>query len=126
MNFAYDGKACEDHIMTKQHSLPSSASPRGHRTAELRSIAMHRLVAERLDSGLVRNAQKRVGGWLAVDGPVDHRWARQWEELLSHPISELKRRLVEDSEEMRDLRQSTPFAGVVAEDERRKILQEVR
>jgi len=102
------------------------AAPNGHRTAELRSIALHGLVAQRLDTELLDRARKRVGGWLAVEGPVDHRWAKQWEELLSLPIPVLKRRLVEDSEQMRDLRQSTPFAGVVREDERRKILQEVR
>jgi hypothetical protein len=98
--------------------------PTGHRTAELRSIALHRLVAERLDDDLLLKARERVAGWLAVDGPVDHRWARQWQSLLGLPAPELRRRLVEDSEEMRDLRQSTPFAGVVSEDER-KILREV-
>jgi hypothetical protein len=92
----------------------------------LRSLALHRLIADRLDVELLERARERVGGWLAVDGPVDHRWARQWENLLNLPIAELKSRLIEDSEQMRDLRQSTPFAGVVREQERRKILQEVR
>jgi hypothetical protein len=79
-----------------------------------------------LDVELLGAARERVGGWLAIDGPVDHRLARQWESLLELPIAELKKLLVEDSEQMRDLRQSTPFAGVVPEEERRKILQEVR
>jgi hypothetical protein len=92
----------------------------------LRSIAFHRLVAEQLDGEQISKARERVEGWLVVDGPVDHRWARQWEELLRLPIMELKERLVEDSDQMRGLRQSTPFAGVVSEAERRKILQEVR
>lgn len=92
----------------------------------MRSIALHRLIAERLDAEALRRARERVSGWLAVDGPVDRRWAEQWEELLSLPVAELKQRLVEDSEWMRDLRQSTPFAGVVPEDERRKILEEIR
>jgi len=98
----------------------------GHRTAELRSIAMHRLVAERLNAEVLDRARERIGGWLAEDGPVDRRWALQWEELLNLSTAELKEKLVEDSEGMRDLRQSTPFAGVLREDERRKILEEVR
>ena len=103
----------------------SNPTPNGHRTAELRSIALHRLVAERLDLDAVGSARKRVDGWLAADGPVDHRWAAQWNDLLRLPLSELKARLVEDSESMRDLRQSTPFAGVVPEHERLRILEEV-
>lgn len=87
---------------------------------------MHRLVAERLDAEVLDRARARVGGWLTVDGPVDPRWARQWGELLDLPIAELKERLVEDGERMRDLRQSTPFAGIVREDERRTIIEEVR
>lgn len=98
----------------------------GHRTAELRSIAMHRLIVERLDAGVLERARARIGRWLVEDGPVDRRWALQWEELLDLPVGKLKEKLVEDSEDMRDLRQSTPFAGVLREDERRKILEEVR
>jgi hypothetical protein len=115
-----------DPEMTASQRDLAHVPPTGHRTAELRSIALHRLVAERLDDDLRLRARERVAGWLAVDGPVDHRWARQWQSLLELPASELRRRLVEDSEEMRDLRQSTPFAGVVSESERRRILQEVR
>jgi hypothetical protein len=47
----------------------ADSAPTGHRTAELRSIALHRLVAERLDDELLRKARERVAGWLAVDGP---------------------------------------------------------
>jgi len=107
-------------------SSGASAEPTGHRTAELRSIAMHRLIAERLDAALLGKARVRIGGWLAEDGPVDRRWAVQWEKLLNLPIEELREKLVEDSEGMRDLRQSTPFAGVLREDERRMIFEEVR
>jgi len=87
---------------------------------------MHRLVSERLDDEVLNRARARIGDWLTVDGPVDHRWARRWGELLDLPMAELRELLVEDSEQMRDLRQSTPFAGIVPEDERRKILEEVR
>lgn len=87
---------------------------------------MHRLVAERLNVKVLDRARERVGGWLVGDGPVDRRWALQWVDLLDLPVADLKEKLVEDSEGMRDLRQSTPFAGVLEEDERQKILEEIR
>lgn len=110
--------------LQSQDSTPEVSH--GHRTAELRSLAFHRLVAERLDTKLLHRAQVRVAGWLEADGPVDHRWAEKWRDLLKHPIPEIKRCLIEDSEQMRDLRQSTPFAGAVSEMERQRILRKVR
>lgn len=112
--------------MSPRSRHPTPQAQNGHRTAELRSLAFHRLVAERLDTNLLDRARARVAGWLTGDGPVDHRWAEKWQELLDLPITEIKRRLSEDSEQMRDLRQSTPFAGVLSETERRRILREVR
>jgi len=109
----------------KGQQATTSRSPAGHRTAERRSLALHRLVAERLDAKLLARAQVRVAEWLATNGPVDHRWAEQWRELLVRPLPEIRKYLIEDSERMRDLRQSTPFAGAISEEERRKILREV-
>jgi len=98
----------------------------GHRTAELRSIALHRLVAERLDEHLIAQARRRVEGWIAAGGPVGQPWAGRWLELLSRPADELARALTEDTEEMRDLRQNTPFAGAVSPRERWRVIREVR
>lgn len=100
--------------------------PIGHRTAELRSIAFHRLVAERLDDERLELARHRVEGWLSAGGPVPEPAALRWRELLSRPAAEIAHALVEDSEEMRDLRQNTPFAGALAPRERWRIIREVR
>lgn len=98
----------------------------GHRTAELRSIEFHRLVAERLDEELLEKTRVRVEAWLIDDGPVAGPYARRWRELLQQPSARIAERLVADTEEMRDLRQNTPFAGAVSPTERWKILREVR
>jgi hypothetical protein len=91
----------------------------GHRTVELRSIELHRLVAERLDPVLIARARKHVEDWLAQpDHPVHPVYARRWLDLLALPVDELRVKLVEDSPGMRDLRQSTPFAGVLTDEER--------
>jgi hypothetical protein len=100
--------------------------PVGHRTAELRSLAFHRLVAERLDEELVARARARVEDWLVTGEPVSAPWARRWRDLLAQPVPVIAWRLTEDSEEMRDLRQTTPFAGVLSPQERWRVIREVR
>lgn len=101
--------------------------PRTHRTAELRSVALHRLVGEQLqrDPAILRAARERVAGWVR-DGPVDPGYARRWHELLSSTPALIALELAADTEEMRDLRQCTPFAGVVAPAERWRIIREIR
>ncbi len=97
----------------------------GHRIPELRSIAFHRLVAERLDDELLATARGRVDGWISDGGRVAPVWAERWREILSRPPPEIARVLVEDNERMRDLRQVTPFAGAVEPQERWQIIREV-
>ena len=98
----------------------------GHRTAELRSIAFHRLVADRLDEDLLTTARARVARWVADGGPVPAPAALRWRELLDQPLPAIARRMTEDTEEMRDLRQNTPFAGALSPRERWRILSEIR
>ncbi len=94
----------------------------GHRSAELRSLALHSVVAERLDARAVGIAQRRLRQ-LERDGRIDPTYARRWDQLLSSPLAQIKRTLAEDSQDARDLRQNTPFAGVLSEPERRSILR---
>ncbi|CAN5552924.1 hypothetical protein BH20ACT19_BH20ACT19_09440 [soil metagenome] len=99
--------------------------PHGHRTAELRSIALHELVAGRLDGETIDRASERVERWIDDGGPVAPRVALRWRELLRLPPAALAAHLVEDSEEMRDLRQNTPFAGAIPPHERWRVISEV-
>lgn len=97
-----------------------------HRLAELRSIALHAAVAERLAErpDLVDRARARIATWRR-DGRLAEVYASRWAALLDLPLDELAAKLVEDSEEMRELRQATPFAGVVPPRERFRIWREV-
>jgi transposase InsO family protein len=101
---------------------------RTHRTAELRSIALHGIVAQRAeeDPEVLDRARARVAEWLTQGGPVDARYARRWEELLARPAEQILTALVADTEEMRDLRQCSPFSGVVTPAERWRVIREVR
>lgn len=54
------------------------------------------------------------------------RWLAEWEQLLDGPIEDIPDVLTSRSERARELRQNSPFAGVLPEDERRQVLTEFR
>jgi hypothetical protein len=58
-------------------------------------------------------------------GRIDECYAERWERLLCEPIPEIRRALVDEGQEAEDLRQSSPFAGILSEPERRRILREI-
>jgi hypothetical protein len=98
-----------------------------HELAEERSLAIHRVVAERLrtDPALVAAARTRVEGWLA-DGSVHPAYARDWQALLDGDLAVLLATLSDSGERARALRQCSPFAGVVDPRTRWAIWREVR
>lgn len=97
---------------------------RGHRRAEERSIALHRAVAERLaaDPSLVELGRARLERW-ATSGAMHPTVAAAWREILRLPLDELCARLVDRSQAMIDLRQSSPFAGALSPRERWAVLR---
>ena len=100
-------------------------APQGHRTAERRGLAYHALVAERLDGGMVEEAQERVER-LASEGHLHPRYAERWRALLSRPLADIANAIVADTQEGIDLRQNSPFAGALNEQERRRIIETTR
>ena len=104
--------------------LPRRRRPRTHRVAELQSLAYHRLVAERLDESIVDAARERLRRWRA-EGRVHPRWADEWERILALPPPGIARAIAADSTHARELRQSSPFAGVLNEQERRLLRRAV-
>ena len=56
---------------------------------------------------------------------IDPRYAEQWEQVLNSPMREIRNALIDESPVGDDLRQNSPFAGLLSEPERRRILQEV-
>ena len=98
-----------------------------HELAEARSLALHRVVAERLrrDPAVLARAKARVDDWLRRGQPHVE-YARAWQSLLSGSMDELVALLVDGSERARALRQVTPFAGVVNPRERWALWRETR
>lgn len=52
------------------------------------------------------------------------RWLGEWEALLDGPVEEVLATLTSRTPRARELRQNTPFAGVLPDDQRVRVLQE--
>lgn len=95
----------------------------GQVTADRRSLALHRAVAQRLrtdptllDRARARHAQRRDA--------LHRRWADGWDRLLALDAADLAVALSQDTPEMADLRQTSPFAGALPPRDRWQILRE--
>jgi hypothetical protein len=49
-------------------------------------------------------------------------WIKEWERLLDGPLSELLASLTSPSQRSRELRQNSPFAGLLTEESRQRVL----
>ena len=85
-----------------------------HALAEDVSLELHRAVAQRLldDPALVERARERVAGWLR-DGSVARPYAEAWRDVLAEPVESIARFLTATEEKARQMRQTSPFAGVL-------------
>lgn len=97
----------------------------GHDRARARSLAYHRALARRLRRSMVEEARYVLYRWRA-QGHIDDRYADAWERLLELPVRDIKRAIVEEGPDADDLRQNSPFAGLLSEAERRRIVREVK
>lgn len=102
------------------------SAPVDHRTADRRSLAVGRVVSDRLDAGVLARARERVSTWQRDGGPVPGPTAETWATVLDGGPDAVRRVLLGDDERARDLRQNSPFAGVLTPGEWRTIVRDVR
>ncbi|GAC1512813.1 MAG: hypothetical protein NVS1B3_16810 [Candidatus Dormibacteraceae bacterium] len=93
----------------------------GHRQPQLRGLAYHRAVSKRLTARMVADARQVLAAW-EQEGRIDATYARLWRDLLAKPLPDVRRELAADTAQMADLRQNSPFAGMLSERERRAVL----
>jgi hypothetical protein len=95
-----------------------------HSRLDERSLAMHRLVAAKVqaDPALLEKARQNVRRWQESDGSPKPALA-EWEQILGFPLDQVTAFFAERSERATRLRQSSPFAGVLTEAERRAIYE---
>lgn len=81
-----------------------------------RSLELHRSIAAALvdDPEAVRRTARRNVARMAAANPGARRLLAEWRRVLDGPLEELLELLVDPSQRARDLRQVTPFAGVLS------------
>ena len=90
-----------------------------HDRLERRSLALHRTIAAKLrqQPALLAIATDNLDRWSAMSGGAQPYWDA-WRAILRRPFEEVLMLIEEDSPRMTELRQSTPFAGVLDPKER--------
>ena len=100
------------------------ATERHHKWLDERNLALHRLVAAKLQSDpqLVETALANIERWEAQRGAQPY--YQPWKALLAtRDLSAILGVLTGEGERERHMRQSSPFAGVLTEDERNAIFE---
>lgn len=111
-------------------SASSAAAPTysPHRILDARSLAVHCLVARKIDAkpALLQLARENVRRWKRRAGRRVPTYLSEWEALLEKPWPELAAVVTELSERGARLRQSSPFAGVLTPAERQRVYEAFR
>ena len=99
-----------------------------HRLLEARSLAMHAVIAEKIQRNpkLLDVAHRNLERWRARWDDQAPAWHREWTDIMQRPWPEIAAIITEPSEEGARLRQSTPFAGILSTAERRRIYEAFR
>jgi len=94
-----------------------------HALSELRSIEYHRKIGEYIqaDPSILKIVKQRLHASLRGGDASRRHWASAWLKLIDGPIDILLRALVDPGESAKELRQSTPFTGILTPEERREI-----
>ena len=95
---------------------------------ERRSLRLHRAIARRLEGdpdAVLERARETLALMRRVH-PEAERLFREWEVLLDRPVLELIPALTDPSPGARELRQVTPFAGVLTAAERAEVYRSFR
>jgi hypothetical protein len=97
-----------------------------HRLIDERSLAFHRLIAARLrgQPALVEKARGNLARWLETCSTRARPALLEWQHLLDGPFDELLVLLEATDERATRLRQSSPFCGILTEEERLRIIRE--
>lgn len=115
-------------VLWVPHAAPARPGYSAHRLLEARSLAMHVVIAQKIERDpklleIPRNNLKRWNARWENETPI---WFAQWCGIMNRPWTEIAAIITEPSEESARLRQSSPFAGVLSSEERRRIYEAFR
>jgi hypothetical protein len=107
----------------------TSAAPYSdHRRLEARSLALHCRAAAKIAAspGLLDVARRNLVRWTANAGTPVPRYLVEWSRILERPWPEIAAVMTGFDDDAIRLRQSSPFAGVLTSEERRRIYEAFR
>ena len=96
----------------------------GHPDIDRRALALTRLAVARIDSNprLVQVGLDNIERWTRQNGGYLSPAHAEWKALIEqHPWQQLRRILLEDSDEGQRLRSSHPFKGIITPEERTRV-----
>jgi hypothetical protein len=95
-----------------------------HSRLDERSLVLHQLIAAKVlaNPALLDKARNNLRRWQQMEGSPTLALA-EWEQILSGSTDQIAQFLTERSERATRLRQSSPFAGVLSEAERKAIYE---
>ena len=98
---------------------------RTHQEIDERTLAMHRLVVEKIrqDPDLFDKAQATLARWRQVVSINSQPYLHEWESLMNQGMEVCLAAAVEESEHATALRQSSPFAGLLTHRDRFTFLR---
>lgn len=108
--------------------VADAEAPRWSRVEE-KSLAIHRLIAARLlssPSSVLEKARSNLTSLRPSDRGHAARLLEEWAAILDQPLDAIVTAMLARTQHGIDLRQMTPFAGVLTDDERRKALRSVQ
>jgi excisionase family DNA binding protein len=113
------------HRRIRRGDLEPFVTARSLRREELRSLWLHRAVAGKVvqdPDRAIATARKNLSMMAAAD-PRTSAYVHAWERVLEGGPETLLRTLTSTATEAIDLRQNTPFAGLLTDGERRAVLR---
>ncbi|NJP34117.1 hypothetical protein [Micromonospora thermarum] len=104
-------------LMSRPHKLTPD---------QLKSLWLHRAVARRLATDpdeVLRRARVNLDRLLLQhQKTMTEVWLRRWQDKIDEGVGAVYRALIAEDPEAVDLRQNSPFAGILPQPQRRKIL----
>jgi hypothetical protein len=109
-------------------TVPERPGYSSHRLLEARSLAMHAVIAQKIerDPRLLDVPRDNLKRWSARWENEAPAWYAEWCGIMDRSWPEIAAIITEPSEEGARLRQSSPFAGVLSAEERRRIYEAFR
>jgi hypothetical protein len=107
------------HFERRGFNAPGNPEDRSHD----RGLAYHQAVAAGLRKQTIADARHALYRW-REEGRIDPVYAERWGHILAMPLEEVREAITAPDSDADDLRQNSPFAGVLSEPERRRVLTE--